>query len=365
MIKYNPVVIDGNIFLMAHSSAILGNMEAKDVIYNAQKEDVMYRGRGILIKSMLAMIFKNITDMKKGGLAPTSVCLVWDQRKDGKYHKSNIIDTLESEKGYKGDRGNYVTMDDIKVMSEEIDACQDPATLSGLMKNKLEAHKSLIINEERFHAREFLMKELSKFGIPSFSYPGYEADDLDAIFAEETEKLGGYQIHYSGDSDWSFHLREKDVFWQVNRAKLYRKDVADVRKKFGIREGLPLMEWAELFYSAKGSHNFLQRTLDPSIKRVTKNILDKVLDKDFSDITDLNRFEVQRKCFRLGDFPEAENVRKMHKQILPFSNTGTSQDFKTLLDDLKMGDDQKFFMGRNYDDFVSTITNSIMNQITY
>ena len=64
MIKYNPVVIDGNIFLMAHSSAILGNMEAKDVIYNAQKEDVMYRGRGILIKSMLAMIFKNITDMK-------------------------------------------------------------------------------------------------------------------------------------------------------------------------------------------------------------------------------------------------------------------------------------------------------------
>ena len=87
MIKYNPVVIDGNIFLMAHAANILGNMSAKDVIHNGKHEEVMYRGRGILIKSLIAMIFRNVKDMVKQGLKPTSVCIVWDQRKYGNYHK--------------------------------------------------------------------------------------------------------------------------------------------------------------------------------------------------------------------------------------------------------------------------------------
>lgn len=364
MIKYNPVVIDGNIFLMAHSSAILGNMTAKDVIHNSKHEEVMYRGRGILIKSMLAMIFKNVKDMVVGGLSPTSVCIVWDQRQNGNYHKSNLINTLGTTEGYKGDR-SYITESDINLLDSEIENCEDPTVLKELVKSKLEMEKSFIINSERYQAREYLKKMLPQFGIPSFSVSGYEADDLDTIFAEETEKLGGYQIHYSGDSDWSFNLREKDIFWQVNRSKLYRKSVTDVKKKFGIREDLSLMEWAELFYSAKGSHNFLQRTLDPSIKRVTKDIMNKIFDKDFSDITDLNRFEVQRKCFRLNEFPEIDKVRALHKEILPFKVTAEFNDFKAMLDELKMGDDQKFFMSRNYEEFISSIRKSVMDQLNY
>jgi hypothetical protein len=346
---------------MAHSGAILGNMSAKDIIHNGKHEEVMYRGRGILIKSMIAMILKNVKDMIKEGYSPTSVSLVWDQRKNGKYHKSDIIDALETNEGYKGDR-SYLTQEDIIALDKKIEICEDPKELSELVNSRNDVAKSVIINEERKHARDFLREHLPKFGIPSFSWQGYEADDLDAIFAEETEKLGGYQIHYSGDSDWSFNLREKDVFWQVNRSKLYLKDANKIREKFGIPEGMSLMEWAELNYSARGSHNFLRRTIDPNIKRLTKAIMAKIYDKDFSDISDLDRFEAQRKCFRLGDFPEIDKVRDLHKQILPFKVSGSLNEFKDMLDDLKMGDDQKFFMARNYEEFTSSIRKSLMDQ---
>lgn len=362
MIKYVPIVADGNIFLMSTAAAILGNMEAKDIIHNSTHENIMYRGRGIIIKSILEMIFKNTKDMQKGGLKPTSFTFVWDERIDGKYHKSNIIDTLNDEKSYKGDR-EYVTEDAILAVDKLIeDATKEEK--EELIKKKLEMQKSLIINHERHQARKFLQNHLPKFGIPSYSIGGWEADDLDLMFAIETEKLGGYQIHYSGDSDWSFHLREKDVFWQVNRSKLYRKDTAEVKKKFGIREDLSLMKWAELFYSAKGSHNFLQRTFDPSIKRVTAKHLDKLFSGDFSDISDKDRFETQRKCFRLEEFPGVEKVRDLHKEVINFKITADVNEFKSLLDMLSMAEDRKFYMGRNYVEFVDTIRGNILEQIT-
>lgn len=349
---------------MAHSSAILGNMPAKDIIHNSTHANPMYRGRGIIIKSMLAMIFKNVKDMFDQGLHPTSVFFVWDKRISGKYHKSTIIDSLDSEKGYKGDRG-YVTDQTISDKSLEIDNCTDPEEKIKLTNEKLELEKSLIISNERFQAKNFIIENFTKFGIPSFSYEGYEADDLDLIFALENEKTNGCFIHYSGDSDWSFNLRPNDIFWQVNRSKLYKKNVADVKAKFKIREDMDLMEWAELFYSAKGSHNFLQRTFNPSLKRITTAILNKLYDKDFSDITDMERFEVQRKCFRIHEFPNYENVKEMYKEVIKFDVPGTVDEFKDMLDDLSLGDDVKFFMNRNYQDFLGKIRKAKLDNIQF
>lgn len=364
MIKNNPVSIDGNLFLMAHSSAILGNMSARDIIHNSTHENPMYRGRGIIIKSMLAMIFKNIKDMFDSGLTPTSVFLLWDKRDNGKYHKSNIIDTLDSDKGYKGDR-DYITEEDILATESELKLELSADQKRNLETKLLDQKKSFIIGQERHIARQYIIDNFGKFGIPSFSYMGYEADDLDLIFALETEKSNGCHIHYSGDSDWSFNLRPNDVFWQVNRSKLYRKSSEDVRKKFNIRADLELLEWAELFYSAKGSHNFLQRTLDPSIKRITVSHLNKLFDRDFSDISDMERFNVQRKCFKLQDFPNYDKVTELYTKASKFEVSASVEDFKNMLDDLSISDDVKFFMNKNYQEFLSKIRNSTLNQLEF
>lgn len=362
MIKPQPVVIDGNIFLMAHSSAILGNMKAKDIIYNSTHENIMYRGRGILIKSMIAMILKNVDDMFKQGYNPTSICMVWDQKKDGKYHKSNIIDSLGTEQGYKGDRG-YITESDIVNLEAKVETATNAKEEEEFEEELLSAKKSLIINNERFHAREFLKKHLPKFGIPSFSKAGWEADDLDYVFGKETLKRGGLQIHYSGDSDWAFNLEDRDIFWQVNRGFLYKKDVNDIRKKHGIPEGMKLQDWAEINFSARGSHNFLRSTLDPKIKRVTKVIMKEIFDGDYKNITDIKRFEAQRECFRIEKFPGLEEVKELYNDVIKFDVEGSIEDFKALLTTISMNDDQKFFMTRNYNDLLSKIRNSILSQL--
>lgn len=362
MLKPSPVVIDGNIFLMAHSSAILGNMKPKDIIHNSTHENIMYRGRGILIKSMIAMILKNVDDMFKQGYSPTSICMVWDQKKDGKYHKSNIIDTLGTEEGYKGDRG-YITHQDLIDLATKVENATNAKEEQEFEEELLSAKKSFVINSERFHAREFLKANLPKFGIPSFSKAGWEADDLDYVFAQETLLRDGLHIHYSGDSDWAFNLRNKDIFWQVNRGFLYKKDVNDIRKKYGIPEDMALQDWAELNFSTRGSHNFLRSTLDPKIKRVTKVIMKEIFEGDYKNITDIKRFEAQRECFKIEKFPGFDEVKELYNDIVKFDVEGSIEDFKAMLTEISMGDDQKFFMTRNYTDISAKIRNSILSQL--
>lgn len=349
MIKSNPVVIDGNLFLNTFNSAILGNMPDRDVIHNGSHEFPMYRGRGLVIKSFITFIFAHAKQMAKKGFDPTHFSIVWDKRNNGKYHKSTIIDTLGDGDSYKGDR-TYVTIEDL----------QNPE-LSRDEREKIEAE--VIRSNERFAARNFLESELPKYGIPSYSLSGWEADDLDFIWAKETELSGGRHIHCSGDSDWGLHLRPNDQFWQVNRAKLHLKSYEDVRKKHAVPEGMDLWYWAELQYSAFGSHNFLKRTFNPEVKRVTKKYKDKFFSGDFSDITDVERFEVQRKCFQIEDFPDVEKAKELYHDMISHKATAAPDDFRDLLDELKVGDAVKASMLNSYKTFLKIILDSKINQI--
>lgn len=349
MIKSNPVIIDGNLFLNTFTSAILGNMQDRDIIHNSKHENPMYRGRGLVIKSFLVMLFSNAKQMAKKGYNPTQFSIVWDKRISGKYHKSNIIDVLEDGKGYKGDR-KYLTAEDL--LDE---------TLTDKERDAIEAE--LIRTTERYEARNFIENELPKFGIASYFLAGWEADDLDYIWAKETEKLGGRQIHYSGDSDWGFHLRPNDIFWQVNRAKLHLKTYDDMLLKYSVPEGISLWKWAELQFSAFGSHNFLKRTFDPSVKRVTKKYKDKFFSGDLSDITDIERFDVQRKCFQIDEFPGVEDAIEMYKKVISHKATAAPEEFNSLLLDLGLGDASKASMNNSYKTFLKIILDSKLNQI--
>lgn len=349
MIKPNLIVADGNIFLNASMQAILGNMQDRDIIHNGNHENPMYRGRGIILKTFLNTIFSNVKQMNKKGYEPTHIAIVWDKRIKGKYFKSEIIDQLEDGDSYKGDR-KYVSVEDL-----------DNPDLTQKDREKIQAE--LIKNTERYAAKSFIETEFPKIGIHSYHLAGWEADDLDLVWAMETEKRGGMQIHYSGDSDWSLQLREKDIHWQVNRSKLYLKTVADVRTKFSIPDHLSLLEWAELNYSAFGSHNFLKRTFDPSVKRVTKKYKEKLFSGDLSDIVDRERFDVQRKCFDVKNFPNLDKAIEMYDEVISKGIPNDPNAFKSLLDLMSIGDRDKHSMYNNYNAFAKILLDSKLNQI--
>lgn len=126
---------------------------------------------------------------------------------------------------------------------------------------------------------------------------------------------------------------------------------------------MDLMEWAEIQFSAFGSHNFLQRTFDKSVKRVTKKYKDKLFSGDFSDIESMERFEVQRECFKIENFPGCEGVREMYNKMISHKPTATPDEFKVTLDLLGLGDQSKASMNNSYKTFLKIILDSKLNQI--
>lgn len=349
MFKPNPVVIDGNLQLNSISAAILGSMEPNDIIFNSKNSNVMYRGRGIVVKTFINVIFKTIKDMVSKGYNPTHVCIVWDEKLNGKYSKTKILDALQDGSTYKSDR-TFVTEEDLK----------DP-TLSE--EEKIKIKSKILISKEFLEARTLIKNKLSKYGIKSYSIPGWEADDIDYIWGLETNKLGGQHLHCSADSDWQFHLTNNDILWQLVRGKLYIRTVESVIEKNKIPEGMELMEWASIEAAALGSHNNLLRTVDPSIKRFTKKYRDKLFSGDTSMISDKKRYDAQKETFDITNFSGVDTVKALYKTMLSNKPNSDETEFLEFLIELGVSDKDKYVMKSNYSNLKSYLLNSKLKQV--
>lgn len=349
MLKPVPIVIDGNLQLNAISSAILGTMKPEDIIFNSKNPNEMFRGRGMVVKTFINAIFSTIKAVDKKKYNPTHVCIVWDRKLNGKYSKTLILDKLKDGTTYKSDR-SFVTEDDLK----------NPDLTP---KEKREIEAKLLISKEFLAARSFIQDKLPKYGIPSFSLPGWEADDIDYIWGLETNKRGGLHIHCSGDSDWQFHLTNNDIHWQLVRGKLYLRTVKSVIEKNKIPKKMGLMEWASINYSALGSHNNLLRTVDPAIKRFTKKYRDKLFSGDTSVIGNMPRYLAQKKTFDISSFTGVSTVELMYNDLLKQKLNSDTTEFLNLLLELKVSERDQRSMKAAYNDCKSILLNSRLKQI--
>lgn len=351
MLKPTPVIIDGNLFLNSISSAILGSLPDEDIIFQSTNDKPMSRGRGMLIKTFIQVFFSTIESIKKKGYKVTHTAIVWDRKLNGKYYKTQILDKLNDGSSYKSDR-TFVTAKDL----------EDPT----LTEEQIKVIKAELCRSTEFlEARKFIQDNLSAYGIPNVSLPGWEADDLDYVWGLETNKLEGIHIHCSGDSDWQFHLTSKnDIHYQpVRGGKVYIKTEETVREKFNIPDDYTLMEWASIEFSALGSHNNLLRTVDPSIKRFTKKYRKKLYeDKDFSMIGDMDRFEAQRKVFDVSSFPGLDTVKALYKDVLNTSPTASEADFSSFLSKVGINAKDKAILRNKYSSYKSSILKSKLDQ---
>ena len=351
MLKPIPIIFDGNLFLNSISSAILGNLDDKDVIFQSKNTDPMKRGRGMLIKTFIQTYFSTIEAVRKKGYSITHSAIVWDRKLEGKYYKTSILDKLNDGSTYKSDR-KFVSEDDL-----------DDESLTDDERKVIEA--SLCRSTEFLKARRFLQDNLPTYGIPNVSLPGWEADDLDYVWGLETNKREGLHIHCSGDSDWQFHLTNNDVHYQPGRGgKVYVKTESTVREKFNILDEYGLMEWASIEFSALGSHNNLLRTIDPSIKRFTKKYRKKMYeDKDFSMIGDLSRFNAQKQVFDILSFPGLDTVKALYEEVLKVTPSSDESKFSNFLLKVGINSKDKAILRNKYSSYKSAILNSKLNQL--
>jgi len=70
-------------------------------------------------------------------------------------------------------------------------------------------------------------------GIPCFSHPRFEADDLIGTLARHQRGHGHKVCIVSGDKDLAQLIRPGDILWDYARA--FRYDVAAIEQRFGVR----------------------------------------------------------------------------------------------------------------------------------
>lgn len=342
----NPVTLDGNLLLNELTRSILYNIDPSIILFNKDHTEPMYRGRGIIIKSFINSIMNTIHWMDKEGLSPTHLAILWDKKDKGEYIKGHLINALNDGVGYKGDR-SITTDSDVR---EESD-----------LDTKLKLEARLVCNNEFLEARKYLIDTLPTLGIFNFQFPGWEADDITYVWGLETECRNGKHIHSSGDSDWSTLLSKNSIHWQVNRGVLKKYTYDDVRSRMQVPEDMELLEYAEILGSALGTHNYIRRTLDPSIKRVTKKYKQKLLERDFSDITDVDRFEVQRSTFRIKEFPNIDRIRSAYDDMIQFREVNSRVNFKKVMSEVQVAESDAFRLSNRFNSLEDTLTRNKVN----
>lgn len=215
---YDYCIVDCQYFLARNYFAILSNFDK-----------LPDNGWAMIATSVIRSLIK-----LRDSLEFRKMILVWDTYP---YIKHQLL-----QGDYKSGR-SYTT-------DEDVEECEDPEE-----KARLEIDA---FNLKQRGQAKWLLKDLSKFGLPSFYKKGYEADDLAYIISNRVKELGHSAVIVSIDSDWNYWINENVDWYSPKRGlKTYKETLAEL----GLPHDLSLFEYKRLYDSFYGSHNDYYQTV--------------------------------------------------------------------------------------------------------
>lgn len=247
-----------------------------------------------------------------------------DPNTSGYYRSIMIRDYV----AYKGSR-KFITQAMVNEMRE------DPnITPEELAK----AEHELASNKCKFEAKKIMKEQFRQIGIPCFSYPGYEADDIFCLASfllnGSSEKLN---VLVSKDSDLSYSLSPGTCQFLVplkGKAPefvyydtMYYKIPQELRDR-----GMSLYMY-HAFCDSLGitGHNDNLKTIKRGVNGVQAIL--HILDGDYSDVENIPAFQAQMKSFDLSNFPDLDKVQSMILNDFPKAgHIGTIPEFRDFCD---------------------------------
>lgn len=304
--KYNYIFLDGSFLLKRNLWVATKDKKIEDM------------NPGEIIRITIQTINRLYRDWD---CSADKICFIfdeWSRNLDGVhgYVRSWLIKDYVK---YKGSR-TWVTESTIEQMKH------DPTKTEEDIKK---AERELAVNKTQFAAKKIMKEEFKKIGIPSFSWPGYEFDDIATLASfmlhGKTEKPN---LIVTKDSDLSYSLCPSCYQFFLptkgSNPKLVSYDemyntVPDVLKD----RGLSLYEY-HAYCDSLGitGHNDNLKTIKPR-RDGTKAILN-ILDGNYEDVDNVDAFLAQLKSFDLSIFPNLEDVKNMI--INDFSTAGSIGD---------------------------------------
>lgn len=309
--KYNYAFIDGS-FLLTRNLWVA----TKD-----KKPEEMNPGE--VIRITLQTINKLYRDYNIGADKVLMIFDEWsrDLAPNAGYIRSYMIKDYVQ---YKGSR-KFVTEQTVEDMKA------DPNTKPEDLEKAIH---ELAVNKIKFQTKKIIREEFKNLGIPYFSWPGYEFDDIATLASfglnGQTEKPN---VIITKDSDLMYSLCPGcDQFLLPTRGsepqtitynEMYYKIPEVLRNK-----GLGLYMY-HAYCDSLGitGHNDNLKTIK-SGHDGTQAILN-IMNGDYSDVEKVDAFKAQMRSFDLSCFPQVDQVNNMiQNEFGTAGKIGTLDDFK-------------------------------------
>lgn len=306
--KYNYAFIDGSFLLTRNLWVATKDKKPEDM------------NPGEVVRITIQTINKLYRDW---GVGADKIILIfdeWDKTINGYLRSYFIKDYVQ----YKGSR-KFVTEQTIEDMKA------DPNTKPEDLEKAIH---ELATNKIKFQAKKIMKDEFKNIGIPYFSWPGYEFDDI--------ATLASFGLNGKSDKPNLIVTKDSDLSWSVcpgcDQFLLPTKGSAPMVVTYNdmyykIPEVLRNMGLGLYMYHAYcdslgvTGHNDNLKTIKPGHDS-TQAII-RIMNGDYSDVAKPDAFRAQLNSFDLSKFPEVSDVNNMiQNDFGTVGHIGTLDEFK-------------------------------------
>lgn len=255
------------------------------------------------------------------GITASKVIFLYDRwdKELGGYFRTHIL------KGdYKSTRV-YINEEEVEKMR------QDPTvTPEKLAQAELEAYR----NKVRYEAKWGMVREFKNIGIPCAGVEGWEFDDfawLASCLLYNEDPSVKPSIIITKDSDLQYSLTPKMDYFKLPTKGSAPKVITYNEMYYTIPEylrgSLTLYQYKSYLDSLGEGHNDMTKTLRPG---ADPNLaIKKILEGDYSDVTDKEVFDRQMLSFDISKFPRFDKVKSIiENDFDKMGKLGTVEDFR-------------------------------------
>lgn len=236
----------------------------------------------------------------------------WDKEINGYYRTYLLKDFV----AYKGSRV-YVNEKYVRELEEKL-AQMDPSDTAGIEKLKKEiesAKKESYENLIKYKAKEAMINDLGKVGLPCLGLEGWEFDDLawlsTCLLYNDPDNRSSIII--TKDTDLQYSLSPKMDYFKIPTGKSTPKiitydEMVKVIPQSISAQGVSLYDYKAYLDSLGTGHNDMKPTV--LTKKPVDDIILNILRGDYSDVNK-DQFLAQFNSFDLHKFPRLDQAFKI------------------------------------------------------
>ena len=250
--------------------------------------------------------------VREYGITADKYILIYDKwdKEIGGYYRTHLLKPFVT---YKGSRV-YVNEAYVRKLEDELKKI-DPSNTAEIEKKKKEieaAKKECYENQVKYRAKEAMINDLGKIGLPCVGLEGWEFDDLAwlstcLLFNEPDNRAN---IIITKDTDLQYSLSPKMDYFKIPTGKsepkiiTYDEMVKSIPLSISSR-GVSLYDYKAYMDSLGTGHNDMKPTV--LTKRTTEEIILNILDGNYEDVNK-EQFLAQFNSFDLHKFPRLDKA---------------------------------------------------------